>query len=65
MIDNVYFTEIPLFHVLNARITFGNIFAMDEGVKGVHRIEEEGRISCALDDECFEPPPSYTHMGKA
>ncbi|XP_054257956.1 ankyrin repeat domain-containing protein 13D isoform X4 [Macrosteles quadrilineatus] len=55
--------EIPLFHVLNARITFGNIFAMDEPVSGVQRVEEEGRVSCILDDSCFEPPASYTLMG--
>lgn len=55
--------EIPLFHVLNARITFGNIFAMDESVPGVSTVEEEGRISCVIDDSCFEPPPSYTMLG--
>jgi len=55
--------EIPLFHVLNARITFGNIFAMDEPVSGVQRVEEDGRVSCVLDDSCFEPPASYTLMG--
>ncbi|KAG8300526.1 Ankyrin repeat domain-containing protein 13D [Homalodisca vitripennis] len=55
--------EIPLFHVLNARITFGNIFAMDEAVAGVSRIEESSRMSCSLDDSCFEPPASYTLMG--
>ena len=27
--------EIPLFHVLNARITFGNIFAMTNSVDGI------------------------------
>ena len=28
-------TEIPLFHILSARITFGNIFGMDREVPGV------------------------------
>ena len=27
--------EIPLFHVLNARVTFGNIFALGNGVSGI------------------------------
>lgn len=55
--------EIPLFHVLNARITFGNIFGMEEEIPGVTRIEEEGGMSCVIDDSCFEPPPSYTVLG--
>uniref|UniRef100_A0A1B6CP52 Ankyrin repeat domain-containing protein n=1 Tax=Clastoptera arizonana TaxID=38151 RepID=A0A1B6CP52_9HEMI len=54
--------EIPLFHVLNARITFGNIFAMDEPVQGVSTIEE-GRTTCVLDESCFQPPSSYAVMG--
>ncbi|XP_049787191.1 ankyrin repeat domain-containing protein 13D isoform X1 [Schistocerca cancellata] len=55
--------EIPLFHVLNARITFGNIFGMDEEVGGVSIVREEDRISCVVEDNCFVPPPSYTKMG--
>ncbi|XP_026327434.1 ankyrin repeat domain-containing protein 13B isoform X2 [Hyposmocoma kahamanoa] len=45
--------EIPLFHVLNARITFGNIFAMDSPVPHVECIHEGDRLSCVLDDACF------------
>lgn len=54
--------EIPLFHVLNARITFGNIFAMEEAVEGVSRIETEGesKTVCIVDEACFQPPASYT-----
>jgi len=56
--------EIPLFHVLNARITFGNIFGLDEEIPGVTRIAEEERISCIVDDSCFVPPASYSRLGK-
>uniref|UniRef100_T1IXD5 Ankyrin repeat domain-containing protein n=1 Tax=Strigamia maritima TaxID=126957 RepID=T1IXD5_STRMM len=54
--------EIPLFHVLNARITFGNIFSMDESVSGVTCLEEDNRVSCVLDDICFEPPSGYMRL---
>ncbi|KAF8769792.1 Ankyrin repeat domain-containing protein 13D [Argiope bruennichi] len=55
--------EIPLFHVLNARITFGNIFALDESVPGVTPIKEDKAVACVLDDSCFEVPPGYVRLG--
>ncbi|KAL1140274.1 hypothetical protein AAG570_000206 [Ranatra chinensis] len=55
--------EIPLFHVLNARITFGNIFALEDSVVGVNHIDEDGKTTCIIDESCFEPPPSYTVLG--
>ncbi|KAF5289793.1 hypothetical protein FQA39_LY03710 [Lamprigera yunnana] len=55
--------EIPLFHVLNARITFGNIFAMDSSVPYVNRLEENDRITCIVDEIVFQSPPSYTQLG--
>ncbi|CAG7725226.1 unnamed protein product [Allacma fusca] len=52
--------EIPLFHLVNACITFHNIFATDEQVAGVsHIVEEGGRLTCVLDEELFEPPEHY------
>lgn len=57
------FTEIPLFHVLNARITFGNIFGLDEDIVGVVRIPEDDKINCVVDDNCFVPPVTYTKLG--
>ena len=60
-----FLLEIPLFHVLNARITFGNIFAGDAEVTGVRQIrgtEEDTRI-CVVDDACFEIPTGYHIMG--
>jgi septin 4 len=62
--DNYVLSEIPLFHVLNARITFGNIFGLDEEIPGVTRITEEDRITCIVDDSCFVPPASYSNLGK-
>lgn len=58
------FLEIPLFHVLNARITFGNIFALDEPVTGVTPIKEEKVIACVLDDSCFDTPAGYVRLGE-
>ncbi|XP_075977875.1 ankyrin repeat domain-containing protein 13B isoform X2 [Anticarsia gemmatalis] len=45
--------EIPLFHVLNARITFGNIFATETPVPYIGSIQEGSRLSCVVDDLCF------------
>ncbi len=55
--------EIPLFHILNARITFGNIFGLDTAVPGVSCLEEDNRKSCYVDDSVFEPPASYQRRG--
>jgi hypothetical protein len=47
--------EIPLFHVINAQITFSNIQARDTPVPGVTSFREEsGRSSAAIDDSVFE-----------
>ncbi len=58
--------EIPLFHVINARITFGNIFGLTNGVTGITVVKEEGeecRLSCAVDDSVFEIPTDYSRVG--
>ncbi|XP_060522044.1 ankyrin repeat domain-containing protein 13D isoform X2 [Cylas formicarius] len=55
--------EIPLFHVLNARITFGNIFATDGPVPKVSTVQEEDRLACVLDDSLFLRPAHYTQIG--
>ncbi|KAK0174482.1 hypothetical protein PV327_010245 [Microctonus hyperodae] len=55
--------EIPLFHVLNARITFGNIFGMDQDVANVRKIEDGSKLACVVDDICFEAPMGYTKLG--
>ncbi|XP_028032709.1 ankyrin repeat domain-containing protein 13D isoform X1 [Bombyx mandarina] len=51
--------EIPLFHVLNARITFGNIFGTESGAAHVQCIAEGRRAACVLDDACFELGRGY------
>lgn len=55
--------EIPLFHILNARITFGNIFGMDQDVSNVSRLQEMNRMTCIVDDICFQAPPGYVKLG--
>lgn len=55
--------EIPLFHVLNARITFGNIFARETAVPHVECIQEGDRLACILDDQCFDVGRSYRDAG--
>ncbi|KAG5899028.1 hypothetical protein JTB14_000054 [Gonioctena quinquepunctata] len=55
--------EIPLFHVLNARITFGNIFAIDSAVAHVSKIQEEDRVTCILNECLFKCPSGYSQIG--
>ncbi|EFN81198.1 Ankyrin repeat domain-containing protein 13B [Harpegnathos saltator] len=55
--------EIPLFHILNARITFGNIFGLDQEVSHVGHLQETNRITCLVDDICFEVPSGYVKLG--
>lgn len=56
--------EIPLFHVLNACITFGNVFALTTPVAYVSTIEEDDRITCIVDDRCFDIPSNYRIRGE-
>ncbi|KFB53858.1 AGAP010677-PA-like protein [Anopheles sinensis] len=52
--------EIPLFHVLNAVVTFGNVFAIEQPVAHVTHIREsDDRTTCIIDDACFEAPSGY------
>lgn len=55
--------EIPLFHVLNACITFGNVFAMTTPVDNVSTLQEQDRITCLVDDRCFDIPSHYANRG--
>uniref|UniRef100_A0A8C6NJP5 Ankyrin repeat domain 13D n=1 Tax=Nothobranchius furzeri TaxID=105023 RepID=A0A8C6NJP5_NOTFU len=71
--------EIPLFHVLNARVTFSNLCGCDEPVStvtvhkpensdeaGNFRLEQKRFFSTTLqgvDPSVFEPPPDYTVLG--
>ena len=57
--------EIPLFHVVNAVITFGNVFALETPVEMVTNIKEEDgeRLTCVIDDQIFEIPPNYVKRG--
>ncbi|XP_064810813.1 ankyrin repeat domain-containing protein 13D-like [Oncorhynchus masou masou] len=64
--------EIPLFHVLNARVTFSNLCGCDEPVSSVtvHTPEEAPEagqalhpFNCEVDPSVFEPPPDYTTLG--
>ena len=55
--------EIPLFHVLNARVTFGNIFGSVTPQEFVTLIREP-TMSCVVDEQCFEAPATYHQSGK-
>ncbi|XP_064535923.1 ankyrin repeat domain-containing protein 13D [Drosophila montana] len=55
--------EIPLFHVLNACITFGNVFAMTTPVEHVTTLQEQDRTTCLVDDRCFDIPSHYANRG--
>jgi ankyrin repeat domain-containing protein 13 len=58
------FPEIPLFHVLNARVTFGNIYGLDSSVPHVLCLQDGDNQSCVLDDLVFEIPAEYRNQGK-
>lgn len=64
--------EIPLFHVLNARVTFSNLCGCDEPVSSVtvHQPEDTGEAGhspppfhCEVDPSVFEPPADYATLG--
>ncbi|XP_055588773.1 ankyrin repeat domain-containing protein 13D isoform X2 [Uranotaenia lowii] len=56
--------EIPLFHVLNAVVTFGNVFAIETPVGHVsHLVETDERTTCIIDDSCFDVPAEYVRRG--
>uniref|UniRef100_A0A3Q3KXE0 Ankyrin repeat domain 13 family, member D n=1 Tax=Mastacembelus armatus TaxID=205130 RepID=A0A3Q3KXE0_9TELE len=59
--------EIPLFHVLNARVTFSNLCGCDEPVSSVtvHKSESQSPppFNCEVDPSVFEPPADYTTLG--
>lgn len=55
--------EIPLFHVLNAKITFGNIFAMDSPNSGVTCAHDGESYVCEVAESVFEPPSTYSVIG--
>ena len=62
--QSLLISEIPLFHVINARITFSNIQALDTPVQGVTSLQEDsGRSSVAMDDAVFEVPREYEVLG--
>ena len=50
--------------MLSAVVTFGNVFGMETPVTNVSYItESEERVTCVIDDVCFEVPPSYSRKG--
>uniref|UniRef100_A0A8C9SYE0 Ankyrin repeat domain 13D n=1 Tax=Scleropages formosus TaxID=113540 RepID=A0A8C9SYE0_SCLFO len=58
--------EIPLFHVLNARVTFSNLCGCDEPVNAVTVHTPEAApppLHCEVDPSVFEPPAEYTTLG--
>ncbi|XP_008821098.1 ankyrin repeat domain-containing protein 13D isoform X2 [Nannospalax galili] len=62
--------EIPLFHVLNARITFSNLYGCDEPVSSVWVPARSSVFSasgspfpCEVDPTVFEVPEGYSMLG--
>lgn len=55
--------EIPLFHAVNAKISFGNIFAMDSPKTGVTCVRDGESYACAVDESVFDAPSTYSVIG--
>ncbi|XP_013849497.2 ankyrin repeat domain-containing protein 13D isoform X3 [Sus scrofa] len=62
--------EIPLFHVLNARITFGNLCGCDEPLSSVWAPAPGSAVAasgspfpCEVDPAVFEVPEGYSVLG--
>lgn len=57
----LFFTEIPLFHVLCAKITFDNIFAANTAVDSVTFTPGAGDTPdfCDIADSVFQVPADY------
>lgn len=55
--------EIPLYHVLTAKVTFGNIHGNDKAVDGVSTIQENSNVFCAVDENIFAIPSGYRRLG--
>ena len=60
---NHFFVEIPLYHVLTAKVTFGNIHGIDKTVDGVSTIKENSNSFCAVDENIFAIPAGYRRQG--
>ncbi|XP_022159943.1 ankyrin repeat domain-containing protein 13D isoform X1 [Myzus persicae] len=55
--------EIPLYHISNAQITFGNLFGTDKAIEGVQTLDSDGKMFCVVEDSVFFPPRSYVVLG--
>ncbi|CAF4407325.1 unnamed protein product [Rotaria socialis] len=56
--------QIPLYHVLTAKVTFGNIHGIDKTVDGVSTIKEDSISFCAVDENIFAVPAGYRRQGE-
>ncbi|CAF0741476.1 unnamed protein product [Adineta steineri] len=56
--------QIPLYHVLTAKVTFGNIHGIDKAVEGVSTIKENSISFCAVDENIFAVPAGYRRQGE-
>ncbi|CAJ0924682.1 unnamed protein product, partial [Mesorhabditis belari] len=52
--------EIPLFHVVSAKITFGNINKPGRFVTPIDEPSVNGIMPVTIDDQCFEIPSNYS-----
>ncbi|KAG8195274.1 hypothetical protein JTE90_028425 [Oedothorax gibbosus] len=55
--------EVPIFRVLHAKVSFGNVFALDSPVQHVSPYKIDGCYACEIDAACFDIPESYVKFG--
>lgn len=55
--------EIPLFHLINAVVTFSNCMTLDNPVAQVTKVEENDRVTVTIEDNVFEIPTHYARSG--
>lgn len=55
----LHFSEVPIYHFINGKISFHNIFGTLRKMEGVTSGIENGKLVCFLEEKLFDPPADY------